>query len=634
MQRECVMIGFGDARDFFARLRSATAQRKIRKTISIDFSHFHPITFSLFNPDDFRSVVAGSLAFFANRRRRTRFCGGVPSPRPHKQGSVSFFSTSSKSIDVSAFASSMSSASAAAASSPPPPAELVAAAARANQSHLFDDWEHLSEAQRERRAADVAAIDFSALAVALSAALGKEEGEASATTTTSTAARNAGCSPWDSVVPLWSNSPSSEGGDEVGTDQEQLARWEEAGLRAAAAGELAVVVLAGGQGTRLGSSKPKGCFDLGNLPCGTPSLFGLHAKRVLSLRRRAGKVETATREGEGGGGNEEQKREKSEERLARVDLYVMTSDATHAETVAHFEQHDFFGLGAEGVFFFRQGTMPCVTEEGKVIVGPKGVKEGGGGAGERAAAAAAASVGGGGIAASPDGNGGLYAALVASGALDRMERRGALFADVVCVDNALASPGDPAFVGACVSAAAEVGCRAVRRERPDEKVGVFARESRKEGDSRLRVLEYSELDPEKARAVDAATGRPLFGWANVCMHFFSTRFLRSAAADLGCGPVGRALYHCARKPIPSHCAASGSDVSVPGIKLELFIFDAFDAVPEERVLVCGVARADAFAPVKNADVAKEVGVIGADTPAAAREALLARRARVGEERGF
>ena len=183
-----------------------------------------------------------------------------------------------------------------------------------------------------------------------------------------------------------------------------------------------------------------------------------------------------------------------------------------------------------------------------------------------------------------------------------------------------------------LAAGADVGCRAVRRERPEEKVGVFARESRG-GSNRLRVLEYSELDPERARAVDGATGRPLFAWANVCMHFFSTAFLRSAAADLGCGPGGRALYHCARKPIPSHCAASGADVSVPGIKLELFIFDAFDAVPEERVLVCGVARADAFAPVKNAD-AREPGVVGADTPAAAREALLARRARVGEERGF
>ena len=494
-------------------------------------------------------------------------------------------------------------------SPPPPPAELVAAAARANQSHLFDDWEHLSESQRARRSADVAAIDFPALAVALSAALGAEnkEDSASASASASTAARNAGCTPWDSVVSLSVSDENGEG-EKDGADSEQIARWEEAGLGAAAAGELAVVVLAGGQGTRLGSSKPKGCFDIG-LPCGT-SLFGLHARRVLNLRKRAA-----------GAMRKEKKEENGE--LARVDLYVMTSDATHEETVAHFEEHGHFGLGRDGVFFFRQGTMPCVTEEGKVIVGPRGAAaEAGKEESEKAS--------GGGIAASPDGNGGLYAALVSSGALDRMEARGARFADVVCVDNALASPGEPAFVGACVSAGASVGCRAVRRERPEEKVGVFARDA----DGRLRVLEYSELDPEQAGAVDEHTGKPLFAWANVCMHFFSTEFLRSAAADLGCGPGGRALYHCARKPIPSFSQASNADASVPGIKLELFIFDAFDAAPAEKVLVCGVARADAFAPVKNADAAKETGVVGADTPAAAREALLARRARVGEERGF
>ena len=489
---------------------------------------------------------------------------------------------------MSSIASAM--AAAAAPSSTPPPAELVALATSADQSHLFGDWEQLSEAQRERRCSDVAAVDFSALAVALSAALGAEK-DSSATSTSSTAARNAGCEPWASVVSLESET------------MEQIAKWEEAGLKTAAEGKLSVVVLAGGQGTRLGSSKPKGCFDIG-LPCGT-SLFGLLAKRVLNLRRRA-----AEREG------------KEEGQLARVDLYVMTSEATHEETVAHFESHDFFGLGNDGVFFFRQGTMPCVTEEGKVILGPKGQREDG-------------TALGGGIAASPDGNGGLYSALVASGALDRMERRGTEFVDVVCVDNALARPGDPAFVGACVSKSQSggkqlsVGCRAVARERPEEKVGVFARDSR----NRLRVLEYSELDPKQAGAVDEETGQPLFGWANVCMHLFSTSFLRSAAADLGCGPGGRALHHCARKPIPSFSSTENADSTVPGIKLELFIFDAFDAVSEEEVLVCGVARADAFAPVKNAD-AGEAGVVGADTPAAAREALLARRARLGEERGF
>lgn len=215
-----------------------------------------------------------------------------------------------------------------------------------------------------------------------------------------------------------------------------------------------------------------------------------------------------------------------------------------------------------------------------------------------------------------------------------MESRGARFVDVVCVDNALASPGDPAFVGACVERGVDVGCRAVARERADEKVGVFAAAAAASSSSsnssssshppsrRLRVLEYSELDPAQASAIDPLTQKPLYAWANVCMHFFTTSFLRSAAEDLGCGPRGRALYHCARKKIPSGCGPSAVD----GIKLELFIFDAFDVVPEEKVLVCGVAREECFAPVKNANC-EDPKLVAPDTPAAARDALLRRGKR-------
>lgn len=262
----------------------------------------------------------------------------------------------------------------------------------------------------------------------------------------------------------------------------------------------------------------------------------------------------------------------------------MTSPATHAATLAHWQEKDWYGLGQNTVHFLQQASIPAVDAAGRVLL-------------------ASAST----LVRSPNGNGGVYAALQASGALDGMENAGIKFVDIICVDNALARGGDPAFVGACIEAGADVGCRALPRASPAEKVGVFASDAR----GRLRVLEYSELPPDAAAAMGPDGVTPLYAWANICMHFASVPFLRAAAADLG---VARPLFHAARKPVKTL-----DSPATPAIKLELFIFDAFDAVPAVNVAIFGVDRAEAFAPVK--------GATGVDTPADARAAVLAQGAR-------
>jgi UDP-N-acetylglucosamine/UDP-N-acetylgalactosamine diphosphorylase len=259
----------------------------------------------------------------------------------------------------------------------------------------------------------------------------------------------------------------------------------------------------------------------------------------------------------------------------------MTSPATHAATLAHWAARDWYGLGADTVHVFCQATIPAVDARGRVLLATPSS-----------------------LVRSPNGNGGVYAALATSGALDEMEATGVEAVDIVCVDNALARGGDPAFVGACLAAGAAVGCRALARASPHEKVGVFAAG---EG-GRLRVLEYSELPPADAAALAPDGATPLYPWANICMHYATPAFLRAAAADLG---VARPLYHAARKPVRT---VDGGDAT-PAIKLELFIFDAFDAVPAADVAVFSVDREEAFAPVK--------GATGADTPADARRAVLA-----------
>src|SRR5207237_10643700 len=85
-------------------------------------------------------------------------------------------------------------------------------------------------------------------------------------------------------------------------------------------GEVAVLVVAGGQGSRLGFERPKGMFPIG--PVSNKSLFQLHAEKVLALARRYGRS---------------------------VPFLVMTSDATHAETEGFFREQGHFGLPPEEV---------------------------------------------------------------------------------------------------------------------------------------------------------------------------------------------------------------------------------------------------------------------------------------------
>ncbi|GIM03887.1 hypothetical protein Vretimale_8562 [Volvox reticuliferus] len=272
----------------------------------------------------------------------------------------------------------------------------------------------------------------------------------------------------------------------------------------------------------------------------------------------------------------------------------MTSTFTHADTLAHFEAHNFFGLAREQVTFFQQGFLPCFTEDGRLILETRGS-----------------------LAMAPDGNGGVYLSLARSGILDAMTAAGIECLDCYCVDNSLARLGDPRFIGYCHGVAkADVGARVVAKAYPEEKVGVFALRraatvSTTAADTAhpgfLTVLEYSELDPKLATATDSSTGQLYFNWSNICMHYFSVKWLRSVATQLLAG--GNTPYHVARKRIPS---VTGS---VPGIKLELFIFDIFPLAGDKTALV-QVDRREDFAPVKNAPGS------AVDSPNTARSALL------------
>ena len=157
----------------------------------------------------------------------------------------------------------------------------------------------------------------------------------------------------------------------------EVAAMRERGLAMIARGEVAALLLAGGQGTRLGTSAPKGCYDIG-LPSGK-SLFQYHAERLVKVRQLAAV------------------KAKAAERSVRLPFLVMTSDATDAETRAFFATHNYFGLPPSDVIFFAQGALPCLTPEGKLMLDAPGD-----------------------LAMAPNGNGGVYLSLRDAGLLERL----------------------------------------------------------------------------------------------------------------------------------------------------------------------------------------------------------------------
>lgn len=323
------------------------------------------------------------------------------------------------------------------------------------------------------------------------------------------------------------------------TDKGESILAYEKGIETIGLGEVAALVLAGGQGTRLGFAGPKGMYDIG-LPSGH-TLFQLLAERLKKIKEISN--------------------------CKSLPFYIMTSPVNHEETIAFFKDNDYFGLPEKDVVFFQQGMLPCMTNDGKIIIESAGK-----------------------VAMAPDGNGGIYPSLEQSGMIDDMILRGTKYIHVFSIDNALTKIADPVFIGHCVLNEADCGNKVVWKTGPHEKVGVLA-----EKGGKPCIVEYSEITTEMAELNDA-NGRLVFGAGNICNHFYTLDFLRNKVLpNLG------NLYHIARKKIPYYDELSQSTVKPEtnnGIKLESFIFDVFPL--SERMAVLDTERDQEFAPVKNA----------------------------------
>lgn len=146
--------------------------------------------------------------------------------------------------------------------------------------------------------------------------------------------------------------PDSATASILDSKAEDIEKWYQSGLDLIAANKVAVVLMAGGQGTRLGSSAPKGCFDIG-LPS-KKSLFQIQAERIRRIEHLAHK-----------------KAGHKDEKKVVVPWYVMTSGPTRGPTEQYFEEHKYFGLEKDNVIIFEQGVLPCISNEGKILLESK-----------------------------------------------------------------------------------------------------------------------------------------------------------------------------------------------------------------------------------------------------------------------
>jgi UDP-N-acetylglucosamine/UDP-N-acetylgalactosamine diphosphorylase len=253
----------------------------------------------------------------------------------------------------------------------------------------------------------------------------------------------------------------------------------------------------------------------------------------------------------------------------------MTSPVTHEEQTAFLERHNRFGLPADDLIIFCQGTMPALdATTGQLLLAEKDA-----------------------VFLSPDGHGGTVAALARSGAIDDMRRRGIEHLFYLQVDNPLTPIGDAEFIGYHLLAESDLTSMAVAKQTPHDRVGNFAMI-----DGRMHVIEYSDLPDDVAGKRDRGGG--LAFWAgSIAVHMFSVAFLERALALKDALP-----FHLARKKVP-YIGEAGRLIEPQqpnALKFERFIFDL---LPHARnPLVVEYAEADVFAPLKNAPGAER------DTP--------------------
>lgn len=333
--------------------------------------------------------------------------------------------------------------------------------------------------------------------------------------------------------------------DSVKLSDEEKEKYTKIGEEILKAGKHAAVTMAGGQGTRLGHNGPKGTFDLG-----LPSHKSLFEILCDGLKETCGKYGTI------------------------IPWYIMTSRENDEATRKFFEDNNYFEYPKENIMFFKQGELPMIDDDGKIILDEKGL-----------------------IKEAADGHGGVFESIYKNGALEDMKKRGIEWIFIGGVDNVLVRMADPTFIGFVADNNYKIASKTIVKEYPEERVGVFCKK-----DDKPYVIEYTEISKEMANEKNTA-GELVYSEAHMLLNMFNIEILEEIASV-------KLPYHSAYKKA-SYMDDDGKIINPEtpnAYKFETFIFDAF-GLAQDVGLYRG-RREEDFSPVKNAS--------GVDSPETAR----------------
>ena len=316
---------------------------------------------------------------------------------------------------------------------------------------------------------------------------------------------------------------------------EQTSEFNKLGEEILKNGQYAVVTMAGGQGTRLGHTGPKGTFKLDVYGKGK-YLFEILIENLKEANNKYG---------------------------ATIPWYIMTSKENNAQTVEFLEKNNYFGYDKNYVTIFTQSELPLVNIEGKFIIN-KDLK----------------------IKEASDGNGGTYSSLRASGALADMKERGIKWVFIGSVDNALLKMADVTLLGMAIERNVQIASKSIVKANPHERVGVFCKMN-----GHPKVIEYTELPEKMAEEVDE-NGELKYGESHIMCNLYSIEAIEKISQE----PL---MYHSAFKKNSYIDENGKEIVPEEpnSYKFESFIFDAFEFFDDIAIL--RGKREDDFAPVKN-----------------------------------
>lgn len=391
-------------------------------------------------------------------------------------------------------------------------AKIIKKAISSNNDHIFKFWNELNDHEKDKLINEISTIKISKIKKMYN----KNYLNRNKNTSSSTA----------DIFPADSFNYSK-------STTEKKDAIKQAGVNSLKKGEVAFLTVAGGQASRLGIDKPKGCYGIS--PIKIKSLFQIFAEKIKFY---SGVYHN------------------------NFKWYIMTSESNYKDTLAFFDENNYFELNKNDIFFFKQSMLPTLTLDGKLILQDKNS-----------------------LFLNPDGHGGILKALLKTGLIDRMLSDGIKYLSYFQVDNPLIMMADPYFIGYHIISGSDVSTKVIPKKTPEEKLGAIGRQNNVN-----KIIEYSDLSDELMYSKNE-NGEYNFSMGSIGVHIFSTAFIKKKTKKLP--------FHIANKKILAFDPDSTSKEKkeIDAIKFETFVFDVIPF--SKNSVFFETERNTEFFPLKN-----------------------------------